>query len=78
MIKDYLKYLIKNPAKLAWILSANAIIIAFAYYFFSNITEILGDNPIWIIVVACILITGTIIAIQLQPFMEWRDGKNCN
>lgn len=78
MIKDYLEYLIKKPLKLAWILAANAIIITFSYFFFSNITEIVGDNPIWMIVVVCILITATIIAIQLQPFIEWRDGKDRN
>ncbi len=76
MIKDYLKYLLKKPSKLAWILAANAIIIAFAYYFFSDITEIMGDNPIWMIALICILITATVIAVQLQPFIEWRDGKD--
>ena len=46
MIKTYLTYLWSKPWKLAWLIAANAIIGAFAFYFFKNIQEILGDDTI--------------------------------
>jgi hypothetical protein len=76
MIKTYLKYLWANPWKLAWIIAANAIIGAFAFYFFKDISAILEDGTIWVILVCCIIITGVRIAVTLQPFIEWRDGQN--
>ena len=78
MIKTYLTYLWSKPWKLAWLIAANAIIGAFAFYFFKNIQEILGDGTIWVIIVCCIIITGVRIGSTLQPFIEWRDGKNSN
>jgi len=73
-MKEYLIYLWEHPIKLAWILAVNAIIGAFSFYFFKDITSILGDGGIWVIIVCCIVITGVRVAVTLQPFIEWRDG----
>ena len=78
MIKDYLQYLINKPGKLAWIIGVNLILAAICYVFFSNIVEILGDTPLWAIILVSILITAIRIAIDLQPFIEWKDGKDRN
>lgn len=76
MIKSYLKYLLAKPGKLAWILVANLVLAIISTVFFADIKSILGDNPLWLIVVVCIIITIVRIAIDLQPFIEWKDGKN--
>ena len=78
MIKSYLQYLMSKTGKLVWIIGVNLIWASLSYAFFSNITEILGDNPLWAIILICILITAIRIAIDLQPFIEWKDGKDRN
>lgn len=75
---DYFKYLWKNPLKLLWIFAAYAIMGAFSYYFFKDLSDILGDNGFWVILLICLLITGVFVAVTLQPFIEWRDGKDRN
>ena len=67
-------YLKTRPAKIAWIVALNLFVGVFSYLFFRNIGDILEDSGWWIIVVMCIIITGIRIAVDLQPFIEWRDG----
>lgn len=78
MIKTYLIYLWSKPWKLVWLIAVNAIIGAFATYFFKNLSDILDDNGFWVILLICLLITGVFVAVILQPFIEWRDGKDRN
>lgn len=78
MKKTYLNYLKSNPDKVAWIIGLNLLLAVLGYAFFSNIVEILGDNPLWAIILVCILITGIRVVIDLHPFIEWRDGKDRN
>lgn len=78
MIKTYLIYLWSKPWKLAWLIAVNAIIGAFATYFFKDLNDILGDGTIWVVIVCCIIITGVHVASTLHPFIEWRDGKDSN
>jgi len=78
MVKTYLTYLLKNPIKLAWIFAVYAIMGAFAYFFFKDLQEVLQDNGLWVIILICLFITGVFVAVTLQPFIEWRDGKNRN
>jgi len=51
MIKTYLIYLWSKPWKLVWLIAVNAIIGAFATYFFKNLSDILDDNGFWVIIV---------------------------
>jgi hypothetical protein len=74
IIKTYLKYLIGNKSKIAWIIGLNLFVAAFSFYFFKDIQDIIGDNSVWAVVGICVLITAIFIAVQLQPFIEWRDG----
>lgn len=74
IITTYLKYLIGNKAKMAWVIALNLIVGAFSFYFFKDIQDILADNSIWAIIGICLLITAIRVAIDLQPFIEWRDG----
>jgi hypothetical protein len=74
MIINYLKYLVAKPIKLAWLLAINAIIGTFAFIFFKNISDILGDGSLLVVIVICMLITGVHVASNLQTFMEWKDG----
>lgn len=76
MIKDYLTYLVKHPLKIFRLIFGYAVMGAFAYYFFDDIENILGDNGLWVIILICLLITGVFVAVTLQPFIEWRDGKD--
>lgn len=74
IIKAYLKYLIGNKSKIAWIIGLNLFVAAFSFYFFKDIQDIIGDNSVWAVVGICVLITAIRIAIDAQPFIEWRDG----
>lgn len=74
IITTYLKYLIGNKAKMAWVIALNLIVGAFSFYFFKDIQDILSDNSIWAVIGICLLITAIRVAIDLQPFIEWRDG----
>lgn len=76
MIKTYLKYLLAKPGKLTWIVGANIALAIIGTAFFANIEAILGDNPLWLIIMACIILTIVRIAIDFQPFIEWKDGKD--
>jgi hypothetical protein len=74
IITAYLKYLIGNKSKIAWIIALNLIVGAFSFYFFKDIQDIIGDNSVWAVVGICALITAIRVAVDLHPFIEWRDG----
>lgn len=75
-MKTYLKYLWKKPLKLLWILGTYLIAGAFSYHFFKNISDIMGDGGIFVVIILCLLITAIFIAVTLQPYKEWKDGTN--
>jgi hypothetical protein len=78
MLKTYLQYLLAKPGKMAWIIGVNLALALIGYAFFSDIGNILGDNPVWLIVMVCIILTIIRIAVDLHPFIEWKDGKDRN
>ncbi len=71
----YIKYLLAKPGKLIWIVGLNLLLGVIGYAFFSQIEAILQDNPFWLIVVVCIILTIIRIVIDLQPYIEWKDGN---
>lgn len=74
IITAYLKYLIGNKSKIAWIIALNLIVGGICFYLFKDIQDIIGDNSVWAVVGICALITAIRVAVDLHPFIEWRDG----
>ena len=74
IITAYLKYLIGNKSKIAWIIALNLIVGGISFYFFKDIQDIIGDNSIWAVIGISVLITAVRVAVDLHPFIEWRDG----
>ena len=77
-MKTYIKYLMANPAKIAWIVAANLIMGGFSFFFFKEISDITRDSGILAVIGICIFITITRVVIDLQPYIEWKDGKDRN
>lgn len=78
MIKSYLKYLLSKKGKMTWMIAANLLIATICYFFFKEITDIVGDNGVVLVVFICVLITVIRVIVDLQPFMEWKDNYDKN
>lgn len=71
-MKEYLKYLVKKPLKIARQLGVLAFVIVCSSYLISDMDT--TDNPAWVypaIIGFLVVVLGLNIA---QPYIEYRDG----
>ena len=71
-ILDYLKYLIKNPMKIVWLLVVNVFVQVVGFFIFSG--DLYAENGTLVMWALGIFITAIFVVANSQPYVEWRDG----
>lgn len=72
---NYIKHLISRPLKLILVLAVSLFSILGTIYLYTDINQLLMDNPFWTLIAINIVLLGSGIAINIQAYKEYKDGN---
>jgi len=72
-MKNYFKYLLSAPKKLAWSIGVLTFITVASVAIIRD-WDIFVDNPLFIVIGVPILLVATLIGGLYHPYFEWSDG----
>jgi len=75
-MKEYLKYLIKNPSKLLFSLGVTLFTTILGTILFIVREELIMENSVSMFVFLELFLVTTLIIGNYQPYKEWKDGIN--